>query len=250
MPTQLLDDRYAPITSEIGFLECDAKAAADAFQGWQTPIQSGRGVCLSRREVVGDLRTKILNLLPLTSVEARRFLFSPTAGNWTAYLDNGWRGTDVFSTVSHLATTVGCRGIRAVSIPHTMRKTATGELGRYGATMLEVYAAHPSGCSFLNIRRSISVANDGGRWRFDANGDPLDFEQLERYRARRIRDRFTPDLLQDYLSNLGIHLFALDFYEAPQPAYLIAKEGPTAPGLKTYSLEEARASGEGDRGHS
>src|ERR1700677_4179807 len=108
MTNQVLGDRYAPITSEMGFLECDAKTAAGAFQEWQDPIQSGRGVRLNQRELIGDLPTRIEKLLPLTSVEARRFLFSPTRSHsWAAYLDNGWRGTDVFSTVSYLSRTIG-----------------------------------------------------------------------------------------------------------------------------------------------
>lgn len=241
MPSQLYDDRYAPITKEVGFLECDAAATAAAFQEWQLPIQSGRGVRLNRRELVGGFPEKLERLLPLTSHEARRFLFLPTAGKWTAYLDSGWRGTDAFSAVSYLATTIGCRGIRAVSVPHTMRKTPTGELGRYGATILELYAADSSGCSFLNVQRSIFAANDGGRWKFGANGQPFDFEQLERYKTRQIRDRFTPEMLDEYLQHFGIHFFSPDFYEVPQPAYLITKEGPCAAGMKEYSLDEARS---------
>ncbi len=241
MPSQLYDDRYTPITSEIEFLECDAKTAADAFQEWQQPIQSARGVRLNRREVVGDLPAKIENLLPLTSHESRRFLFAPTGSKWTAYFESGWRGNDA-SAVSYLSRTIGCRAIRAVSIKHTMRKTPTGELGRYGATMLELYVADPSGCSFLNNRRSISAANDGGRWRFDAVGEPLEFEQLERYKARRIRDRFTPEMLDEYLRHFGIQYFSPDFYNVAQVAILISKEGPVAVGLREYSLEEARSS--------
>lgn len=207
MPTQLYDDRYAPITTGIGFLECDAKMAADAFEEWQRPIQATRGVRLQRRELTGDLPARLESLLPLTSHEARRFLFSPTSGKWTAYLDSGWRGTDAFSVVSYLAATIGCSGIRAVSVPHTIRKTPAGERGRYGATILEVYAADSSGCSFLNTQRSIFAANDGGRWKFGEQGQPFDFEQLDRYKARRIRDRFTPELLDEYLQHLGVHFF-------------------------------------------
>src|SRR5438105_4063120 len=129
MLNQLFDDRYAPITSEIEFLECAAETAANAFQDWQNRIQSGRGVRLNRREVVGDFPTKLECLLPLTSVERRRFLFVPSQSKWTACLDNGWQGNDP-SAVSYLATEIGCRGIRALSVPHTMRKTPTGELGR------------------------------------------------------------------------------------------------------------------------
>jgi hypothetical protein len=238
MRRQLLDDGYAPITSEIEFLECDAKAAADAFQEWQHPIQSGRGVSLNLREIGGDLPTKLDSLLPLNSHEARRILFLPTASNWTAYLENGWRGTDV-SAVSHLSRTMRVRAIRAVCVPHTIRKAGC-EIGRSGATIFELYAADSSGCCYLNVRRSVSAAYDG-RWTFDANGDPpLEFEHLERYNARQIRDRFTPEMLDEYLRTFGIHFFSADFYDVPQPAYLISKEGPCAAGLKEYSLDQAR----------
>ena len=240
-PNQLFDDRYAPITSEIGFLKCEAQTASDAFQEWHRPIQSGRGVRLVRQEVVGDFQTKIASLLPLTSVEARRYLFSPTKSDWTVYLDNGWRGTDVYAVVSYLSTTIRCEGIRAVCVPDTRRKGPTGMLGRYGATMLEVYAADSSGCSFLNTRRSISASNDGGRWRFDAAGEQLDFEQTERYDARKIRDRFTPAMLQEYVGAFGIQLFSPEFYNVAEAGYLISKEGPTARDLEQYSLDEARA---------
>jgi hypothetical protein len=94
MVNQLYDDRYAPITKEIGFLECNATTAVVAFQEWQLPIQSGRGVRLNQRELGGAFPPKLESLLPLTSHEARRFLFLPTASKWTAYLDSGWRGTD------------------------------------------------------------------------------------------------------------------------------------------------------------
>jgi hypothetical protein len=241
MPSQLYDDWYAPITSEIEFLECEANTAADAFQEWQHPIQSGRGVRLNRREFIGEFSTKLESLLPLTSHEARRILFVPTASEWSAYLENGWRGNDV-STVSHLSRVMRCRAIRAVSVPHSMRKTPTGELGRYGATILEVYAADSSGCSFLNVQRSVFAANDGGRWKFGANGQPFDFEDLERYKARQIRDRFTPGMLDEYLRYFGIQFYSPDFYNVSQPGFLISKEGPCAAGLKEYSLEEARKS--------
>ncbi|MBL8820672.1 MAG: hypothetical protein JNL58_31910 [Planctomyces sp.] len=108
--------------------------------------------------------------------------------------------------------------------------------------MLEVYAADSSGRSFLNIRRSISAANDGGRWRFDANGETLDFEQLERYKARQIRERFNPEMLDEYLTALGISFFSQDFYNTAQITYLVSKDGPCAIGLKEYSLDDARAS--------
>ena len=36
------------------------------------------------------------------------------------------------------------------------------------------------------------------------SGEPLDFEQTDRYTARRKRDRFTPGMLGEYLRALGV----------------------------------------------
>jgi hypothetical protein len=90
------------------------------------------------------------------------------------------------------------------------------------------------------VQRSIFAANDGGQWKFAANGQPFAFEDSDRYKVRRIRDRFTPDMLDEYLRNFGIQFFSPDFYNVAQPAFLISKDGPVAIGLKEYSLQEAR----------
>lgn len=89
----LLDDRLAPLTSEIGFLEAARDEAVDAFGKWQAPIQRNRGVRLIRHNVSGGLERVLSALLPLTSVERRRHLFVPTVSPWTAYFDNGHQGT-------------------------------------------------------------------------------------------------------------------------------------------------------------
>ncbi len=107
--------------------------------------------------------------------------------------------------------------------------------------MFALYAPDSSSCSFLNIRRSISASYEGP-WSFDANGEPpLEFEDLERYKAKKIRDRFTPEMLDEYLHHFGIHFFSPDFYEVPEPSYLIYQEGgPCVADMKDYTLEEAR----------
>jgi hypothetical protein len=114
------------------------------------------------------------------------------------------------------------------------------EVGHSGATIFSLYLADTNSCSFLNIRRSVSAAYDG-RWVFNADGEPaLEFEQLERYKGRQIRDRFTQEMLDDYLRNFEIRFFSPDYYNTPQPGCLISKEGPCAADLKEYSLDEAR----------
>ncbi|HEV2864844.1 MAG TPA: hypothetical protein VGX48_27875 [Pyrinomonadaceae bacterium] len=237
----LLDDRLAPITSEIGFLKADCSVAARAFMEWQTPIQQRRGVSLSRRPVSGSLEDVLQTLLPLTSVEARRYLFIPTASPWVAYLDNGHQGTDAMSAVSYLAKRIGCEGLRVVAVPDTIVSDWGDAPGRYGATMLELYGPHDT--HFLNYVRSIGVANDGGKWVFTQGGNPLPFEDLSRYKVREVRRRFTFEDLRYYLEQLGLSAFDEYFY-LPAPnnqAVLFDKTGPTAPGLIEYTLSEVQA---------
>lgn len=234
----LLNDQFAPITSTIGFLGTDLQNAVASFLRWQEPIQAPRGVTLAAREIDGDLPSALSALPPLTSVEARRFLFVPTAGSWVAFLDNGHRGTDATGPMAYLARTVGCRAVRIVTVPHHQPRREDGQWrGRYGATILDLFGAEVSNHS--NTIRSITMMNDGGKWTFEELGEPLPFEDREVYKARRIRDRFPVELLARYLTQLGLEPFDEQFYRAP--AVLVEKHGPCAPALREYSLADVRA---------
>jgi hypothetical protein len=238
---ELLEGRLSPITGEIGFIEAAAKDVADAFVAWQAPIQKRRGVDLVVRQVRGSLDEVLRMLLPLTSVERRRYLFVPTNSAWTAYLDNGSEGTDAFSAMSFLARQMGCRGLRVVHIEDTIQGRDRDARGRYGATILEIYG--PVDTDFLNYVRSVAVANDGGRWVFTEAGERQPFEEIDRYAARRVRDRFTPDMLHRYLRALGLRAFDEDFYLPDgAPAALIEKHGPVAPGVREFTIEDLQAS--------
>jgi hypothetical protein len=231
----LLDDRWAPVTSELGFLEARAEYAARAFASWQGGLQASRGIAVQARPISGSLEQVLSALLPLTDAERQRHLFLPTRGSWTAYLDNGWRGTDAGSPMSYMARTLGCRGLRVVAVPHTLRK----DKGRYGAVILEVYGPHQT--DWLNYLRTLYAANDGGRWVFGQSGEPFHFERLEQYQARRVRDRFTFDMLKQYLHHLGLAPFEEDFY-LPEgaPAWLVERVGPVLPTQKELTLAQVR----------
>jgi len=231
----LLDDRWAPITSEMGFLETNAEHAARAFTAWHGGLQAPRGIAVGVRPVSGSLEQVLSALLPLTSPETRRHLFLPTRSPWTAYVESGWGGTDAGSAMPAMARRLGCRGMRVVAVPHTLR----GDKGRYGAVMFELYG--PQQTHWLNYLRTLYVSNDGGRWVFGQSGEPLPFEKLERYQARKVRDRFTFDMLAEYLHHLGLSPFQEDFY-LPQgaPAWLVEKTGNFVPAQTEYTLAQAR----------
>ncbi len=167
-----------------------------------------------------------------------RHLFIPTRSAWTAYVDNQWTGTDAASPMSIMARRLSIRSLRVVAVPHTLRKD---EGGRYGAVMLDMYGPEQPG-KISNTVRVVEAANDGGRWVFVQSGEPFAFEQVEKYQERRVRDRFTFEMLKDYLRHLGLSPFEEDFYLPPgSQAWLIQKSGPFVTGGKAYTLEEARA---------
>jgi hypothetical protein len=65
---------------------------------------------------------------------------------------------------------------------------------------------------FLNYVRVVAATNDGGRWVVHANGVEQWFEESEWYGARRIRDRFTSEMLERYCRALDLELFDPDAY--------------------------------------
>jgi hypothetical protein len=137
--------------------------------------------------------------------------------------------------MSYLAERLGCRGLRVVAVPHTLQK----DKGRYGAVMLEMYGPHET--HWLNYVRALGASNDGGRWVFDQSGEPFPFERLEQYQARRVRDRFTFDMLREYLRHLGLSPFEESFYLPPgTQAWLVEKTGAPVVARKQYTLAEAR----------
>ena len=232
----LLEDRWAPVTSEMGFLEASAEHAARSFAAWQEGLAAPRGIAVGVRPLSGSLEQVLSSLLPLTSPEPRRHLFLPTGSPWTGYVENTRRGTDAMSAMSYMAEALGCRGLRVVAVPHTYRKGT----GRYGSILLEVYGPHPT--HWLNYLRTLYATNDGGHWVFGQSGEPLPFEKVEQYQARRVRDRFTLDMLKDYLRHLGLHPFEQDFYMPEgSPAWLVEKTGSFVSAQNEYTLAEARA---------
>jgi hypothetical protein len=231
----LLKDQWAPITSEMGFLEAEVAHAAGSFAAWQGGLNAPRGIAVGLHPVSGTLEQVLSTLLPLTFPETRRDLFIPTRSPWTAYVENGKSGTDAASAMSYMARTIGCRGLRVVAVPNEHRKGK----GRFGAVMLEVYGPHRT--AWINTIRAVAASNDGGRWAFDAYGEPFPFEKLDRYQERRVQDRFTFDMLKEYLRYLGLTPFEESFY-LPEgaPAWLVERTGPVAPNYQEFTLAEAR----------
>jgi len=177
---------------------------------------------------LGDapLRDQLMALAPL-QMPARREIIVGTTGRWTMHASNSRFGGDSVGWVGHLSGVLKCRGVAAHHVP-------PGQYP-YPSTQLELFG--PEGKPPLHYVRTISAGiYDEGRWKFLVSGEVQPFEEVERYRARRIRDRFDRELLVRYLGALGIRADDPGFFTA---GCLIEEEGGTEHQW-TATLEQAR----------
>jgi hypothetical protein len=71
--------------------------------------------------------------------------------------------------------------------------------------------------------RSVQVMLDGDRWIFFQSGEPLSFEDVDRYRARRKKDRLTPQMISTCLDQIGYASLRREFWvDEAAPAHLLA----------------------------
>ncbi len=127
-----------------------------------------------------------------------RVLFWPVDQHWTIYFDNSGLGTDADAVMPVLSQRLAVDAVRVV-MSQDLRDSSTGQIQSYPATIFEYYRAGLE-------QRHVYAANDGGKWRFGAAGDPFPFEDLQRYGTQPLRNRFTHEMLLAYLNALGISL--------------------------------------------
>jgi hypothetical protein len=227
----LLDNTLAPLTFNWGFLEAPVDVVGRAYARWQRMI-------LHRVKTVPvdlPLADALRRLEPL-DMGSQRVLFLSTKGRWTACFDNGAMGGNPSTFVGVLAERVRCRGIACGCVPNTLTRHDRGKRGTWGAVKFTLFAGEKR--EFLNIERSVWVINDVRGWEFKSIGTVQDFEQVERYGATRIADRFTPEMLAEYCGALGINLFDEHFYGG---SGLITHASPWfLPRLGTITLAQAR----------
>jgi len=232
----LYNNQFAPSTLESGFIDGSAAQIAREFIDWQTKIHQPRNVTLEGCEFIEPLSSLLNRLAPLTRVERRRYLFVPTDSRWTAYFDSGHQGTDAASTIATLCELYNHEGFRVVNSPH-IEPVKSGK-GNYGAVILEKYG--PVGLPILNTERAIYAAHNGSRWEFGCTGEPFAFECVEAYKARKVQDRFTPELLNSYLMQFEINAFDPYFYRSDRTnsAVLVEKSGPYVTGYAEFTFAE------------
>jgi hypothetical protein len=230
----LLGEELAPVTSSIGFVAVDLERATAALREWRLSLHSRGGV--SVHPLAADLTRSVKALEPLTGGgRPRELLLATAAPGWTAYLDCSVAGTDATSAILYLSRALNCRGVFVMAVPHTYG-TSLETPGRYGAVQFTMVG--PDGEPPLGYLRVVSATHDGSRWVFENDGHVQDFESPERYRARRVRDRFTSDMLTGYCAALGLYPFVAEFYGPA--ASLVESPFVPPPTAKVLTLEETQ----------
>lgn len=234
-----LNQRYAPITSTVGLVRATLAETRDAFVEWQHGVLSKYGQFLQEKEIEGSLGELIELLTPLSKPVPTRYLLLAAGDTWTAFFDNGWRGTDAEGVVAVLSCDLGTIGLRLTAVPNTMPSAnRRSDVGRYGSLIFQVFEASQ------RCRRSIACANDGGRWVFEHFGRPFDFEDTASYLRKKKADRFSMDQLEAYAQAMGVIPFEQMTYargdSGQARGILLEKGGSLPPSLQEEDFNDVR----------
>jgi hypothetical protein len=222
----LLDDKYAPVTAQIGFLRVPLDEASKAFTVWRAEIHGTAKVT----PLSGGLVENVLHLEPLTAaVRPRELLIATGNPEWTAVLDCGTRRDDHIPPVGYLSRALKCQGLVLCSVPFS----GPGPRSPYGGIQFSMFG--PLRTHFLSYVRTNNLVQDGSPLRFDAPGTEQIFEETAASSPRRVTDRFTLQMLARYCAALGLRPFDEDFY--PGPSVLVASP-QSAPAARALSLAE------------
>lgn len=183
--TGMLGGEFSPIGWSVHYLDERFDVVLDALVAFRADSEIQVRAARPYPSVLEDLA-------PFEAPWTREMVLP--CGSWTAYLNNGIDGGDSTAVGQAVARRLGVRHVMA---EHTLRYGP-------GHQATQLWISGPQGAPPLMVEREISASATDGRWEWHTSGEPLPFEDVERYSARRIRDRFDRSTLLDYLNALGI----------------------------------------------
>jgi hypothetical protein len=193
----LPDERLKPTLYAVGLLPRPLAEVAAA----RRELGSEVGERLTVVAVQGSLAEFVARLRPPEAGVARE-LFVACRDGWTALFDDAPDGTDGWEATALLAERLGCRAL------HVSCEPLSGGLDR--AWMgLAVFA--PSGDEEAEVERLVEARFDQGSWTWTEEGEPLEFEEMDR-NALLPAERLTSELLRRYCRELGADPFDEAFY--------------------------------------
>ena len=213
------DGRYAPLMERVSFIKAPIHIAMQAFLEWYTSDRKP----LTTHAFQGNFEDLLLRVLPFN--EPYQLVFVPTTNGWTAAFTNSELAEGPnFGIVSKF---LNCEVVWIQAI----LKDYDIQVNGWGGGTIE----------FIDkgeCKRIVSLLYDE-RWDFSTWGDPLPFETPAYYTARYARNRFTPQILQEYAQAVGIDFFNEHYY-LPQGTTAYVLEHHYTTKRNPISLEEAR----------
>lgn len=194
-----------PLTGAYAFLDADIADVAETLTGWRRGLDRD-----PRSEAVSGSLSSLLRRLEPMSLGYRELLLR-TKSPWTAYFADHLTGADE-APVGQLARFLRCSALYLIRWP----------VVGFEALRFQLIADHET--DFLNYERTIEVGtHDNGRKVFTAVGQVQPYEQVEAYRARRVADRLTPAMVDDYCRQLGLRPFDESFF-LPDGVLVISRD--------------------------
>ena len=221
----LFNNRLAPLTYALGFLNAEAKEATKAIKDY---LAGGPNTPTTVTQLTGTLEENLLHLQPLTiGCQPPLLLTSTKLDGWTAVFDGDAYGQGVESLVRRMGYIKNIPGYFTISIP-----PAVGPSYPLGGRKFLVFGP---GARLGYIRTISLIENFPKKWIFDLSGEPQPYEDLNAYKKHRKTDRLTDDMLLKYTAAVGLHPWDENFYT--NPTYLITNN--QTPALQ-YTLTQAR----------
>lgn len=181
----------------IGLIEAGLETVAEALERWRRSHawfqKAPYGLSVER--ITGGLSRGLERLQPPNTRRDKELLWSCADGRWTAYFDDRTRS----DAVTALRGLSGVGGFRAFLLEREPFAWADGRDIRF-----ILYENH-------DTLRSVQLGWEG-RWYFDIHGEPLAFEEVERYQRRLKRERLTPDMLERYFAKIGLYPYDPEFF--------------------------------------
>jgi hypothetical protein len=227
----LFNSEFSPLMNRIGFIKADIDLVVAAFTEWffNTP-QSNKGRPITK---TGNLSVRQLLKELLPFYFPVKYAFIPTRSNWLAYVDN---------------RSLECGSAGFTRKIGSLLNVQSLEIGAWEKNWWnDPKPVNGWGGGFFTLNncndviRSVSLMYDD-TWDFDVAGEPLPFEEIDRYAEKFAKNRFTPEMLERYCKAMGIDFFNEDFY-APEgtTSFLIEETRPPWPNEIPVSFEKMRA---------
>jgi hypothetical protein len=220
--------RWWPATQSLDLVQGDVEEVAAAVRAEVARFLGNTRLAESWKSFV-DLTSALSLAGDFTNIPTV-FLVLPTKSDWSvlwnnSFLCDGYDSLCWCLTTNHHLTTLHWS---AHDEPTSFQPGAS--------------FTHRSWCGSL-VERTVSVACNDGRWRFDQVGDPLAEEDVSNYRARRIRDRLNERLMATLLRRLEAAPWSEEFYAFGQRYFTLQRTDVPSTVLRRKAAEVVKGAG-------